>query len=473
MNVALINGPAPGSSLFVREGRCTQESSIWSTQWPPLTLALLGAIAKRAGHQTLIYDCPATGLSAADLATALSQSQPDLCLLSVSTPSFTVDMATAALLKKAFPQTRLAVLGVHSSVLDLELLAGYPQVDFVIRNEPEETFDELLIAIEQNTPVAEVLGLSYRADAGPRRNADRPFIEDLDSLPYPGWELIDLAPYRLPFSQKSFLSLAPLRGCPFRCSFCTAGTYYGHRLRLRSVDSVIAEIRLDRERFSVDDFFMWAETFTLDRDFVMDLCEALIRQAPGIRWTCNSRTDTVDARMLTRMKQAGCWMISFGIESGDPAVLTKTAKKLKDPDIKTPIRQARQAGMTTLGHFILGLPGDTKKTMRRTVDDALKLDLDFAQFYAAAPFVGTDLYRRAVRDGQLDAEAFSSISQSVASLELPGLPPETVNQELRRAVRRFYLRPRRILGLLRLAGWGLFRQVVRDLPRRIKRIFSH
>ena len=470
MRVALINGPMPDGSLFMREGRCTQGSSIWSTQWPPITLAYLSALARRDGHQPLLLDCPQSAITLDRLLASLQQHQPDLCVLPVSTPSLEVDLETARRIRQALPAARLAVLGVHATVMDREVLAAAPQIDFVLRHEPELTFAALARALERGEDPRQIQGLSLRGAAGePRQNPARASLMDLDELPFPDWGALDLGRYRLPFSRRRFLILAPSRGCPFDCSFCTAAPYYGHRVRRRSVGSLLEEIQHDRRRHGVDDFFMWAETFTLNRRFVMELCQAMIRHAPGIRWTCNSRTDTVDPELLRTMARAGCWMISFGLESTDGAVQDRMGKRLRSDDVATPLAQARAAGLRTVGHFVLGLPGETPASMGRTIRSALELDLDFAQFYAAAPFVGSPLYEQAVAAGDLRPGDFSRITQASASMSLAGAGPGLVDLVRAAATARFYLRPRQLLRLGSVVGpLGLPLQVVREVARRIR-----
>jgi radical SAM superfamily enzyme YgiQ (UPF0313 family) len=452
MKVALINAPVVAGGRFNREGRCTQFASRWATQWPPISLAYVAAVLLAQRHEPLVFDCPAAAMPAEKLMAALQSRPPELVLMPVSTPSFPSDMSMARAIKQALPAVKIAVFGVHATAVDREVLHGFAAVDFVIRREPEATAAELVGALENGGALSDVAGLTFRTGADARRNPDRPFIEDLDRLPFPAWQRLRRADYRLPFSGRPFLIVAPLRGCPHRCIFCTAGEYYGRQLRRRSVESIVREIRRDVEAFGVRDFLMWAETFTLDRGFVWDLAGALRRETPGVRWTCNSRLDTVDEELLRAMRAAGCWMIGFGVESTDAAVQARLRKNLHPADWRTPLRQARAAGIRTVGHFILGLPGDTPETMRQTIADAAAMDLDLAQFYAAAPFVGSELHREAAANGWLVDAAFSDMQQAAASLRLPGLPPAAVNAAIRRAYRRFYLRPRQLARVLLLAG---------------------
>jgi radical SAM superfamily enzyme YgiQ (UPF0313 family) len=202
----------------------------------------------------------------------------------------------------------------------------------------------------------------------------------------------------------------------------------------------------------------------------MNLTEAMQQKTPGIRWTCNSRTDTVDEQMLENMQKAGCWMVGFGFESFSETVLENAGKSIATIDYDEPLRMARKAGITTLGHFILGLPGETPDSMKTTIRKAMDLDLDFVQFYTAAPFVGSKLFTQATQEGLLEGTEFSKISQSTASLQLEDLPPEMVDRARKKATLGFYLRPKRVYGLIRFAGFGLFLQIGRLVHRWI---FGH
>ncbi|MCL4233557.1 MAG: radical SAM protein [Deltaproteobacteria bacterium] len=434
----------------MREGRCTQRSSFWGTPWPPVTLAYLTAIAKSAGHDAWLVDAPAKRMSVEATADRLRQFAPDLCVVAVSTPSYADDMDAIHRLKTASTATRFAAIGVHASARDVELLREQRDIEFVMRGETEGTIAPLMDGLVRGE-FGDIEGLTWRDGNDIVHTADRTPGADLDLLPMPDWSDVGARDYRLPLSRRRFLCLAPHRGCPYSCTFCTAPAHYGHRVRKRSVENVVAEIRRNAVEFGVVDHFMWADTFTIDRAYVLNLCRAIVDSGIRVRWTCNSRLDTVDEEMLAAMAAAGCWMMSFGIESPDPVVLHLANKspRTRDPrELRAPIAAARKFGIRTVAHFILGLPGDTPDTIRRTVTFARTLPLDFAQFYAAAPFVGSPLHEQAARSGWLaPTTAFANMDQSRASMELPGLPAREVERVRRFARWRFYARPSRIVRL--------------------------
>jgi radical SAM superfamily enzyme YgiQ (UPF0313 family) len=251
--------------------------------------------------------------------------------------------------------------------------------------------------------------------------------------------------------------VAPVRGCPYRCTFCTAPLYYGYRLRRRPAARVADEMAANISRYGIREFFIWADTFTADRGYVRELCRAILARGLKISWTCNSRVDTIDEETLRLMKQAGLWMISFGLESGNDAILAASGKGITAAQSREAVRMAHGLGIRTAGHFMFGLPGETEETMAQTLALALSLPLDIAQFYAAAPFPGTALYDEALRKGWLnEAEKGErrAFAQNSAVMELPGLPAARVDAFRRDAFRRFYLRPRAVARVLLMAEPG-------------------
>lgn len=446
---------------------------MWATLWPPLSLAAIGAVLERDGHHVRIVDCPAQGRTLDDVKLIIAGMNPGMIIWSTGTPSIDGDLQLASMIKSWNPETVTVVFGTHVTALDRECLQSAPGLDIIVRNEPEATVAELVKTMSEGREIKGVDGITCRDEQGViLRNPERPFIENLDDLPFPAWHLLDVDRYRLPLKGRPFLMVAPLRGCPFQCSFCTCHTYYGSRLRTRSVESVIAEIAYDRERFGISDFFFWAETFVVNKDYVRRLCRAMLERDVRIAWTANSRVDTVDPELLSLMAEAGCWMISFGIESASQAVLDESEKGTRVADAVEAVQLARKAGIKTVGHFILGLPGETRRSLAETIAFSKKLKLDLAQFYCAVPFPGSRLYERALRKGWIDPPDFSAFNQNNPLLHLPALPPEEVSLYRARAYRDFYTSPANVFRALRLVNWmdlrGLFRSTASFIRWMIK-----
>ncbi len=371
------------------------------------------------------------------------------------------DLALAAHLKQDRPQLRTAVFGTFPGAMQAATFARAPELDAILVGEPEASAPALLDAWAEGRSTAPP-GVAL-----PGRETDTPpqFVSDLDALPFPAWELVEGGPYRLPLSGRPFLMAAPSRGCPHPCSFCTARAYYGTRLRKRSAERLADELQRDIERFGVRDFLFWADTFTMDRGHVLGLCEEILRRGLRIQWACNSRIDSIDEEMMAAMRRAGCWMVSFGIESADETVLREAGKRIDPRAVRTTLDAANRHGLVCSGHFILGLPGETRASAKATIDFACGLPLQFAQFYAAAPWPGARLFDWAVRESRMGEEdAWRGVSQEDAGISLCELSAAETGELVAAAYRRFYRRPETLwaaLRQLRPAGfWPMLRQRV-------------
>jgi len=214
---------------------------------------------------------------------------------------------------------------------------------------------------------------------------------------------------------------------------------------------VVDEIVHDRDQFGVHDFLFWTESFTASRDLVLGVCEEIRKRKLSIRWFCNSRVDHVDRELLMAMKVSGCQMISFGIESFSPGVLKAVKKGTTPEQAVEAVRLTHECGIQVIAHCILGLPGDSIAAMRHTVDQILRLPVNYAQFYAAVPFPGSDLYDMAVEKGWIGSSPdWKSFEQENCTLAIsPDITPATVMKIRDEAYRRFYFRPRFIVSFIR------------------------
>lgn len=455
----LFNPPGPHKRGWTREGRCTQPSGVWGTQWPPVSLASAAAVLEADGHRVRVVDFPARGRGEADLVRLLSGFQPDIAVWNTGTPTLSYDLSMGRLLRRWAPNAVTGVMGTHVTAEPGSILAA-PGIDLVVHGEPEGIIRDLCRRLPEAWRGA--AGISYRAPGG-KGLVQTPPADPLspETIPSPAWHFLDLDAYRLPLKGRRFLIVAPVRGCPYPCTFCTAPVYYGKQLRARPVGRVADEIEEDIRRYGTRDIFIWADTFTARRQYVIDFCRALKKRRLAVRWACNSRVDTVDRGMLESMKSAGLWMISFGVESGDEAVLRRCRKHITPAQSRRAIRLAADLGIRTSGHFIFGLPGETPGSLRRTLDFALDLPLDIVQFYTAAAFPGTQLYREAVRRHWLDPAR--PRSQNRAGLDLPGLGAEEVDAFRKYAYRRFYLRTSAVRRVLRMVEPGAVRTVAENV----------
>ena len=448
IKIILCNPPTSDGELVIREGRCEQSGGLWSTVWPPLTLATVAAFLEDRNHIVQLLDCPVQKIDDTAFLAIIDKFQPDLVVLNVSTPTFNHDIAVAKALKSRCRQCITVALGTHVTALPEQTLTAAPDLDIIISGEPELTVVDIAEHIATNADIFHIDGTVTRDKGRIIYNRPRAIYQDVDNLPIPAWHLIDLRNYLLPIYKRPFLMISSGRGCPFDCSFCTAQTYYGKKLRLRSPKSVIREMYSIKRNLGVSDFLFWTETFTVNKAQVLEICELIGQNGFGVRWTCNSRVDVVDLDMLKRMKAAGCWMISFGIESSSNEILKRAGKNIQMTDIHRAVKLAHQAGLQVTGHFILGLPGETETSLNKSARLASSLDLDFAQFYCAAPFPGSRLFEESLEKKWIRNPDWSHFAQTHANLDLPNLPGEVVMKARNRAIRHFYLRPRQIFKII-------------------------
>jgi anaerobic magnesium-protoporphyrin IX monomethyl ester cyclase len=457
--VFLFNPPGPGNKRYIREGRCTQERRVWATQWPPLSLATAAALLERDGHTIKVMDFPALGSNHGSLVEMVQKDQPHFAIWNTGTPSLKSDLSLARIVKEVAPETITGIMGTEVTVHPDKAL-GLPSIDVVIRREPEQTIRNL--CLHEDGKWASIDGISYRdhSDGKIHHNPDADFLPP-EAIPAPAWRYLDIRPYCLPLKGRPFLIVAPIRGCPYPCSFCTAPIYYGKALRRRPIKDVVDEIEEDIRTFKVKDFFIWADTFTADREYVKRFCREIIDRCLPISWTCNSRVDTVDGELLALMKRAGLWMISFGVESGNNEILQSTGKNITAEQSREALSLTSQLGIRASGHFIFGLPGETEKTMEETLAFALDVPLDITQFYTAAPFPGTALHALALRKGWLRGNR--GFSQSRAVMDLPGLPAHRVDRFRRYAYRRFYMRAGTLWRLVSMVEFEAIGNILRDM----------
>jgi radical SAM superfamily enzyme YgiQ (UPF0313 family) len=416
-------------------------------------LAYIAAVLEADGHRVDFHDFPAVEEGLSELSARMRLFAPDFVIWSTATQTIKNDLEIASIIKAVDPEIKTAVFGTHVTCLDRECLFQCPDLDFIIRGEPEYTAKELARALQNEARCDKIDGLSFR-DAQGRIciNGDRPFIDNLDALPTPAWHLLDLQPYRLPLLGRRFLMILPTRGCPFSCTFCTTHSYYGSRLRKRSVQSVIAEMHRNLTEFGIRDFFFWSDTFTIDKRYVNDLCQAIIDAKLNVSWTCNSRVDTADNRTFSLMKKAGCWMVSFGAESGCQKVLDTVGKHITPEQSRRAVKMAKKSGLKVAGHFVLGLPGDNSETIGDTIRFSTTLGLDFVQYYSAVPFPGSQLYNQALEKGWINGSKinWSDFRQDKACLHLPELRPDEADRLRGDAYRTFYINPMNLISKLRL-----------------------
>jgi anaerobic magnesium-protoporphyrin IX monomethyl ester cyclase len=444
----LLNPPLVNGVAFTRQGRCQEREDVLGTTKPPYTLALMASQLRQAGCDVRLVDATAQRLSTDDIIARLDREGfvPSLILFPSTTPTLDADIAEVSRLKQRYAAP-IFCFGPHASTAPALSMARVPEVDGMFVGEPEDGVLQLA-RLESIDGMTSIANLTCRP-SGPEgpvvpHRAHGSYAEFL-TMPYPAWDLVSLKDYALPLVNKPYVIVETSRGCPYTCDFCVAPIHQGHKFRERSPTALVDEIEQSYRELGVEFFYLWGDTVTLNVKSFTAFCDELIARNLPIHWFGNARADNLtDAAFVHRLKRSGCWMLALGIESASDAVRKDMVKRLERQKIQAAFTNMREAGIKSFAFFIFGYPGETPATMEHTIDYAIELDPDFANFYPAVPYPGTALYDKCVRDGLLPAGAgddWARMEYSYYMLEGNGLNERLVMEAINRAKRRFFLRP--------------------------------
>jgi len=448
LRILILNPPASDGSSYIREGRCMQSRSSWTELFPPITLMYLSSSLRAQGFEVRLVDAVAQGFSWERSLRLAGEVAADLLVLNTAFPSIHSDMAFAQACRDQQPGLRTVALGVFPTLLPAECLQGFPGLDFAVVGEPERAVVMLAEDLAQGGDGSGLPSLAWREEGRVRVAPDRALVEDLDSLPLPDRTSIPSHLFRFPLTGEPLTMLSLSRGCPHACSFCLAPLYYGRRERRRSAASVVEEVRVCVRDHGIRHFIFWGEMVSFRREALVELCEALIREKVDVVWMGAARADQLDDELLALMRRAGCFMLTLGLESASQAILDASHKGLRVEDGVRAAQAMRRAGIKVMGHFVVGLPGETEDSARATRVFARR-HCDYAQFYCAVPYPGTELAALAQREGWLRQADWADYDFPRALLDLPGLPAKRAEALRRRAFLEFYLRPEVVWANLR------------------------
>ncbi|MEZ5318019.1 MAG: radical SAM protein [Vicinamibacterales bacterium] len=465
----LVNPPRVGGIAFTRQGRCQEREEVLGTTKPPLTLALAASLLRERGAEVRLVDLTATDRSVDDLIRQLDAEgfAPTLIVFPSTTPTCDADAAAMAPLKARYGAP-LVSFGPHVSCTPAESMARAPMVDAMFVGEPEDGLVALAAApsMDAHDALASIPNLTWRRDGAVVPHQATGQFAGLATAPFPAWDLLDLERYRLPLVDAPYVIVETSRGCPYTCDFCVAPIHQGHKFREKSAKALVDEMQHGYEQHGLRFFYLWGDTVTLNVKTFSAFCEELIARKLPVQWFGNARADNLtDPAFVRRLREAGCWMLALGIETESEDTRKDMMKRLEGQKIRAALQNMRAAGIRSFGFFILGYPGDTPASLDRTIDYALELDPDFANFYPAVPYPGTELHEKARRAGWLASDDWSRMEYSYYLLQGNGLDERVVMDAINRAKRRFYLRPgylaRHAGDVVRLARskWSLAWQV--------------
>jgi hopanoid biosynthesis associated radical SAM protein HpnJ len=438
--------------------------------WYPVWLAYPAGMLE--GSRLL--DAPPHKISPAE--TIRIATDYEFVVVFTSTVGFQSDVKMARAMKEAKPGLKIAFVGPHVEIMPADSLLASPDIDCVFRGE----FDHAVVEYAQGKPVNQILNASYIENGKVVHNPQRPMLqtEDLDRLPY-ATDIykrdLTIEKYNIPFLLHPFVSFYTTRGCPALCTFCLwPQTLSGHAWRTRSVDDVAREFRQAHAMFpQAKEFFFDDDTFNIRKDRVIALCKLF--KHVGFQWSCNARVHS-DYETLKTMADAGARLLIVGFESGDAQILRNIKKGQTLEMGRTFAKNCKEAGIKLHGDFIIGLPGETQKTIEKTIEFAKDLDCETIQVSLAHAYPGTELYHWAEEKGFLAGEAAADAGgHQLPHLEYPGLSREEMMHAVNRFYDSYYFRPRVVWRILREALWDrherqrLYQEAVAFLRLRAER----
>jgi len=457
MNILILNPP-----FYKKFSRPQRSPAVTKsgTLYFPIWLAYCAGVLEEAGHRICLIDAPARGFDLNDCLMQAKKLQPKLVVMDTSTPSIINDIQVTEALKKILPDIFIVMVGTHASALPEETLKKSIAIDAIARREYEYTVRDLAFILGQKNRFPDndehlrrVAGLSFRSGNEIVHNAARDYMENLDELPWASKiyaKHLRINDYFNPNALFPMVTLMTSRGCPFRCSFCVyPQVLTGRRYRFRSIEDVVDEIEyVVREFPQAKSIFFEDDTLTANKKRCMDFADALIERGVKIPWVANSRIE-LDLSTMKKIKAAGCRELCVGFESANQEVLNSIRKGTRLNRMFRFMKDARTAGLLIHGCFMVGFPGETRQSCENTINLAIKLNPDTAQFYPVMVYPGTEAYEEYEKRGWLTANDYTQWvtpeglhncvvrNEALTSADLVRLC------DLGR--RKFYLRPKYIL----------------------------
>ncbi|OHB89737.1 MAG: hypothetical protein A3D13_01460 [Planctomycetes bacterium RIFCSPHIGHO2_02_FULL_40_12] len=412
---------------------------------PPVGLAYIGSYLKSAGCDVRLVDLMFSTSNWEEVRTLIHKESPKWLGISATTPQINEAFTTAKIAKKLNPDMQVVIGGIHASALPEETLSN-ENIDILVYGEGEMTMLELV----EGKVIDQIEGIYYKRDQKIIKNPPRSLENDLDKFPYPLYEDLPLERYGGEHVGAT-LGIISSRGCPYQCTYCAANTIHKRKFRKRSIENIVGEIEKFKHLFKVTKFSFYDDTFTLDKNRTVAICEAIMKRDMNLEWNCITRGDSLTKPLLEIMKKAGCSMVQIGIESGSNEILRKAKRRETVEENLQAVHWAKQAGMEVVGLFILGLPYETEETIKQTIEIAKKSKVDYAQFSILVPLPGSEVWDLAQKGEAIELitsnwEDFGRYGRSI--IRLKGLDEDALSKYFVKAYKKFYMRPSYIIKKL-------------------------
>lgn len=443
MKILLVNPPRYNNKIpVIREDRC--EITDRYAVIPPYSLLSIAAILRNEDHEIELIDANGAAISYPDLQLQIANFLPDLLIFRFTPTTHSWDLKTAEIAKQI--SERIVTLGLCFTLHTLihEVLQRSPSLDIYVPLNWETRVKQIVAAIQENRDLSEIPGIGIRNGNNILVTTEDNSLEttDFSSLPLPAYDLIKDFRYYRPNTPISgnYMIIYTSKGCPFSCVYCTVAKT---PFKLKPAEFVIKELDTLYSIYNVRLVSFFDETFTLDRNRTIKICNTIKKSFPDLRWYCNTRVNLVDPELLAVMQASGCRGIAYGVESGDQTILDAVKKGIRVEDAKRAIQWTKDAGIKVYTSFILGLPGETHRTIEKTLLFIHETLPHGAQFNIAVPYPGTELYNMAVKERLISEQPdWRILYQHKVILKSDNLSEKEMDDARKNAYRTLYFNPR-------------------------------
>ena len=432
MRVIFLNPPF--EFKISKESRWPEYTKSGTLYYPYWLAYAAGLMMKKSEHEVLLLDAIAKGWDFNKTIQKIEAFKPDLVVIETTTPTFNNDLRFIKFLKERF-KCKICLTGTHVSTLPEDSFKSSNEIDFIARREYDYTILDLASTLEKNGNLKNVLGISYKRGKKIIHNPNRPLIQDLDSLPFVSKvykKFLNIYDYRYALARYPMIQIWSSRGCPNMCTFCLYPQVFSGRIfRARSPKNFVAELEWIKENLpQVKEIFIEDDTFTVDKKRVLEICKLIKEKNLDVVWSANARAD-IPYDVLKEMKKAGCRMLIIGYESGNQQILNNIKKGVLISRAIKFTSDAKKLGIKIFGCFMLGLPGETKETIKQTFNFAKKINPDMAFFQQAVPFPGTEFYDWVKTKGYLIAKNWNDWLDESGRLNFIVSYPELTTEDIK------------------------------------------
>lgn len=425
------------------------------TLYYPFWLAYATGLAEKRGHEVLLLDAIANEWNDKETIKKILEFNPGLVVMDTSLPSIKSDLKFAEKLKTVKKDLKICIVGTYPSAETEKTMKMSKSIDFIARKEYDLTIIELANTLEKGGDLRKILGLSYRIKDKIFNNKDRPYIDDLDTFPFVSKiykKFLNPKHYRYALARHPMIQIMSARGCPSMCAFCNVPqTFMSRHFRTRSAKNFVDELEWIKKNMpEIKEIFIEDDTMTVDKKRMLEICRLIKKKKLNIIWSANARTD-IPKYVLKEMKESGCRMLIVGYESGSQEILNKIKKGITLKQAEKFTRDAKEVGIKIFGCFMIGLPGDTKETIQKTMEWAKKLNPDMAQIEQAVPYPGTEFYDWCKEHGYLLTEDPEKWLDENGQLDFIVSYPNLSNKELKKMrdkmMLEFYTNPKQMITM--------------------------